>query len=90
MKTETRHFYYISHPHDRLIIDIHVLKNKACPILWNNKGLYCIISRQKVQNFIDILQDQGNLPILNKKIVNIFHWDDGELIDAKMALKLLS
>lgn len=92
MKIETKEFYYIYNPHDTLAIDAHlnIEFNKARPILWNNKGLFCVISRQKVQNVLDLIRDAENLPVLNKKEVGIFHWSDSILIDAKAAAILLS
>ncbi len=89
MKIIPKNFYYTDHPHDILII-LPTAKLEARPILWCNKGLYCIISRQKVKNIFDIIKDQGNLPVLNKKTVNEFHWEDGELITANVAMILLS
>ena len=89
MKTETRHFYYISNAHDTITVGAHIHADGPHPILWHNKGLYCIISKQKVQNILDVIEDTENLPILNRKKVNVFHWDDGTLIDAKIASKLL-
>lgn len=90
MKLKPKDFYYISHAHDTIIVSLSPFKNGALPILWNNKGLFCIISRQKVQNIIDIIKDQRNLPVLNTKPVNVFHWEDGELITARAAAMLLS
>lgn len=93
MKILQKEFYYISHAHDTLKILLthfsHV-KLEAQPILWCNKGLFCIISKQKVQNILDAIKDHGNLPVLNKKIVDMFHWEDGELITARAAAMLLS
>lgn len=94
MEITQKKFYYISHANDTLIIDAHInieiSISRPIPILWNNKGLFCIISRQKVKNIFDIIKDQGNLPVLNKKTVNEFHWEDGELITANVAMILLS
>ena len=90
MKLKQKEFYYISHAHDVIAISLPSLKNGALPILWNNKGLFCILSRQKVQNIIDTINDQKNLPVLNQKQVNVFYWEDGELITARAAAMLLS
>lgn len=93
MKIIPKEFYCISHAHDTLKIITGMLNidfGKARPILWCNKGLYCIISRQKVQNILDAIKDQGNLPVLNQKPVNVFWWEDGELITARAAAMLLS
>ncbi len=90
MKIRTIKFYFISHSHDTMEIPEQMLDSRARPILWNNQGLFCIISRQKVQNVIDLAQDSKNLPVLNQKEMGVFHWGDGELIDAKIASRLLS
>lgn len=88
MKTTIKNFYYISHGHDTLTIT--TFREGVLPILWNNKGLYCIISRQKVQNVFDLITDKTNLPQLNTKQVDTFRWEDGVLVDAKVAGMLLS
>ena len=85
MKSEIKSFYYVSHAHDTLVVNFSL----PLPIIWHNKGLFCIISKQKVQNILDAIKDQKNLPVLNRKQVDTFHWDDGTLIDAKVASKLL-
>lgn len=91
MKIIPKEFYYISHAHDTLKFATNSRAAiTALPILWCNKGLYCIISRQKVQNILDAIKDQGNLPVLNQKQVDMFHWDDGEPITARAAAMLLS
>ncbi len=90
MKTSIKKFFYISHAHDTLAVDDRILEFEACPILWNNKGLFCVISRQKVQNVLDLIRDAENLPQLNTKEVGTFKWEDGVLIDAKAAAMLLS
>lgn len=93
MKITEKIFYYVKHSHDTLAIASHINIEigQVRPILWNNKGAYCIISRQKVQNIVDNVRDSYNLPRLDtKKEVGIFHWDDGELIDARAAAMLLS
>ena len=92
MKIITKDFYYISHAHDTLTLGthIHAVTNGAHPILWNNKGLCCVISRQKVQNVLDLIRDKENLPQLNTKEVGTFRWEDGVLITAKAAAMLLS
>jgi len=69
---------------------MRTFREGVLPILWNNKGLYCIISRQKVQNVFDLITDKANLPVLNQKQVDTFYWDDGEPITAKAAAMLLS
>ena len=90
MKTQQKSFYYIKHNSNILIVDARLLKGTEEPILWNNNGLFCIISRQKVQNVLGLIKDQENLPVLNIKEVGVLHWDDGELITAKTASMLLS
>lgn len=91
MKIQAKDFFYISNNHDTLTITIHALGGiLARPILWNNKGLFCIISRQKVQNILDVMRDNENLPTLTRKEVNKFYWDDGEPIAARAAAMLLS
>ena len=87
MKTQTKELHYISNNHNTLTINCHT---EALPILWNNRGLFCIISRQKVQNMLDLLRDVEKLPVLNARSDAVFHWDDHTLIDAKIASKLLS
>jgi len=73
-----------------LKITPHMLNDGVHPILWGNKGLFCIISRQKVQNIVDIINDQKNLPVLNQKRVDVFYWESGEPIIARAAAMLLS
>ncbi len=92
MKFKPKEFYYISHAHDTIVVSLSLphLKERAHPILWNNKGLFCIISRQKVQNMLDVIKDTENLPVLNKMGLPMFHWDEGILIDARVAAMLLS
>ncbi|GAG85602.1 unnamed protein product [marine sediment metagenome] len=87
MKIVVKEFYYINHSHDTLSISSLTVVR---PILWCNKGLFCIISRQKVQNIVELKQDQKNLPTLNKMGGGIFHWEDGEPITARVAAMLLS
>ena len=77
MKTTLKQFYYVSNAHDILLFP--TFREGVLPILWNNKGLLCIISRQKVQNVFDLITDKSNLPVLNQKQVDVFHWDDGEI-----------
>lgn len=88
MKIQIKNFYYISNAHDTL--KITTFREGVLPILWNNKGLYCIISRQKVQNVFDLITDKSNLPQLNQKQVDTFHWSEGEPISARAAAMLLS
>lgn len=96
MKIETKEFYYISYAYDTLPISnisidtagIH--KVNPLPILWNNKGLFCIISRQKVQNVLDLIKDQKNLPVLNQREIGTLHWEEGVPITAGAATILLS
>ena len=64
-------------------------KQPKLPLVWYNNGLYGIISLEKLQNMYDALQDQANLPVLDrKKDVGKFYWDDCVVIPSKIA-KLL-
>lgn len=90
MKIAKKNFYYVGHAHDTLTINTNVFGDYARPILWNNKGLFCIMSRQKVQNILDIMKDQRNLPVLSGKVLGVLHWDDGRLVGSEIAAMLLS
>lgn len=90
MQVAVKKFYYVSHTRDTLVISAHILADGEYPILWNNKGLFGIISRQKVQNVIELVKDLQNLPQLNQKQSGLFHWDDCEVITARIAGMLLS
>jgi len=64
-------------------------KQPKLPLIWFNNGLYGVISLEKMQNMYEVLQDQKNLPVLDrKKDVGKFYWDEAIVIPAKVA-KLL-
>ena len=66
-----------------------LVKPPKLPLIWDNNGLYGIISLEKLQNMYQAILDQKNLPVLDrKKDVGKFYWDEVEIIPAKVA-KLL-
>ena len=88
MKIQIKKFYYARCNHDTLKFPAGWCE--ILPILWNNKGLFCIVSRQKVENVLSLIADKKNLPTLNEKEIGTLHWEDGQLIDARAAAMLLS
>lgn len=83
---ETKQFYYIEHPCDRLQTGAI---GKIIPILWCNKGLYGILPIEKVENMIQLMQDKQHIPILENFSTGGFHWDEVEIIDPSLARLLL-
>ena len=81
-------FYFVGHNRDVLTFNIHVAE--AFPILWNNKGIYCLIPKGKVQNMIDSVKDHSTLSQLERNEYGVFHWDDGILIDTDTAIIILA
>lgn len=60
------------------------------PLIWNNAGLYGIISREKIENMIELMADQNKLPVVERlNRTGIFYWDEVEVLDPKIAKLLL-
>lgn len=60
------------------------------PLIWNNVGLYGIISREKVENMIQLMTDQSKLPVVERINRNgTFYWDEAVILDPKIAKLLL-
>lgn len=92
---ELKQFYYAEGKKNALVVTLDRLQDTlgCCiiplPIIWNNNGLYGIICREKVENMIEVLQNQENLPTLNPiPKTGMFFWDEVEEMNQKTA-KLL-
>lgn len=73
-----------------LIDLVNMYSTDSLPIIWNNNGLYGIICREKVENMMEVLRNQENLPTLNPSTkTGIFFWDEVEEMNQKTA-KLLT
>lgn len=84
-----RRFYYIIHNGDILPVKAANLNLGHMPLLWMNKGLYGLIRQEKIANMIDLL-DIANQHALNPNIkAGIFHWDEVEIIDARIGRILM-
>lgn len=60
------------------------------PLIWNNAGLYGIISREKVENMIGLIVDQKKLPVVERiNRMGMFYWEECEVLDPKIAQLLL-
>lgn len=59
------------------------------PLIWNNAGLHGIISRDKIENMIQLMADQDKLPVVERINRNgTFYWDEVVVLDSKV-VKLL-
>ncbi len=75
-------FYYVEKTGAELIVNLDGLGLGFMPLIWYNAGLYGVISKERVENMCDILNDQENLPVLDKKpLIGKFHWDEVEKLD---------
>ena len=73
--------------------NISILKDSLTkgvkPLIWFNKGIWGIISAEKIANIITNMEDQEKLPVIDrKKDVGKLYWDEVEIIPSKIA-KLL-
>lgn len=60
------------------------------PLIWNNAGLYGIISSNKVENMIHLIVDQSKLPIVEGvNLSGVLFWDEVVVLDSKVAKLLL-
>ncbi|KKN77444.1 hypothetical protein LCGC14_0360030 [marine sediment metagenome] len=91
MTCKTRRFYYVENTCTALEVNSNYLHLGIMPIIWCNAGLFGIICKEKIENMRDVLKDQENLPVLDKKpLTRIFHWDEVEKLDPKIARLLLA
>ena len=83
-------FYYIEKTGGELTVNLDDLGLGSMPLIWYNAGLYGVLSKEKVENMRDVLTDQDNLPVLDKKpLIGVFHWDEVKKLDSKIG-KLLT
>lgn len=55
------------------------------PLIWENNGLYGIISVEKVENMMQLMDDQKKLPVVQKvKEIGVFFWDEVKPLDPKI------
>lgn len=60
------------------------------PLIWNNAGLYGIISREKVENMILLMADQDKLPVVERINKNgMFFWEEAVVLNPKVAKLLM-
>ena len=60
------------------------------PLIWNNGGLYGIISREKVENMIQLIADQKKLPVVERiNRMGVFYWEECVVLDTKVAKLLI-
>ncbi len=84
---EIKKFYYIEFKGGFLPIS-GLFKCGARPLIWNNRGMCGIISKEKVENMMQRIKDNESLSSLNTVWEAKFYWDEVEVIDPKVA-KLL-
>ncbi len=83
------HYYYYINDGKELYVRLGDLKKGIRPLIWSNQGMWGIISAEKIANIITNMEDQENLPMIDrKKDVGRFYWDEVEIIPSKIA-KLL-
>jgi len=81
-----RQFYHVCGSNKVLLLTKADLARGAKPLVWFNNGLWGVISKEKIVNMIANMQDQANLPVLDrKKDVGKFYWDECEIIPSKLA-----
>ncbi len=60
------------------------------PLIWNNAGLYGIVNRVKVENMIQLIADQKQLPVVERiNRMGQFYWDECVVLDVKIAKLLI-
>lgn len=80
-----KRYYYAEHAGDILRVTLKDLCLGFMPLIWYNAGLYGIISKEKVENMIRLIEDQENLPTIDvNKEVGVFHWDEIIELDQKI------
>ncbi len=90
MTCKTRGFYYVEKTCTALEVNSTDLHLGVMPIIWYNNGLYGVVCQEKIENMCGILKDQVNLPTLDKKLMaGVFHWDEVEILDPKIAKLLI-
>jgi len=84
-----KRYYYAEQSDKTLKVTLNDLCLGFMPLIWCNAGLYGIISKEKVENIIQLLQDQGKLPRIEKiNRYGTFYWDEVVELDQKIG-KLL-
>ena len=84
-----KRYYYTKHSGNTL--DVRKGLNLGyVPLIWNNAGLYGIISREKVENMIQLIEDQKKLPVVERiNRMGMFYWDEVVDLDPKIAKLLI-
>lgn len=89
MVTIKKSYYHVCGSNEKLVLQKNDLIQGAKPLVWFNNGLWGVVSKEKIANTITNMQDQANLPVLDRKPdVGKFYWDDCEVIPHKLG-KLL-
>ena len=85
-KIRIKRYYYAEHNGD--VLDVRKgLNLGSMPLVWNNRGLLGIISKAKVQNMIELMEDQKKLPVLQRINKNgLFYWDEVEIMSPSMTI----
>lgn len=87
-KVYRRSYYYVEHNGSTLDVK-KGLNIGFMPLIWNNAGLYGIISREKVENMVQLIADQKKLPVVERvNRMGVFYWEECVVLDAKI-VKLL-
>lgn len=88
-KIYRRSYYYVEHNGNTLDVK-KGLNIGFMPLIWSNAGLYGIISREKVENMVQLIADQKKLPVVERiNRMGVFYWDECEVLDTKIAKLLI-
>jgi len=87
---QIKRFYYVETEKSSTLDVKKGLNLGFMSLIWNNAGLYGIMSREKVENKIELMADQDKLPVVERINRNgTFYWDEAVILDPKMAKLLL-
>lgn len=89
---QKKSFRFIEHNHDVIdVVSIYGGEEKPFdPLLWKNKGLYGVLSVEKILNAIEFGADAKNAPKLNRHLHDWnLHWQEVIVIHSNTAKVLL-
>ncbi len=84
-------FYFRSESGTELVFNEQDFEDGVKQLVWYNKGMYGIVSEEKIQNIIAYLEDFDNLPKLSVAAAkSMIFWDEMKIIPPEIASLLFT
>ncbi len=82
MITQTKKFYYVESKEKHITVTLEDFPDGPLPLVWNNEGLYGVLTVDRIDATIFELTDYNNLPKLDRNLkIGQLYWDNTEVLE---------